>query len=40
MPEYMQLSFIKDWDFETRGEEYISPKTGMPIIKMVQEFNY
>ena len=34
------IEFYKRLGFETRGEEYISPKTGMPIIKMVQEFNY
>ncbi|WP_294156594.1 GNAT family N-acetyltransferase [uncultured Clostridium sp.] len=34
------VGFYKRFGFETKGEEYISPKTGMPIIKMVQEFNY
>lgn len=34
------VEFYKRFGFNTKGEEYISPKTGMPIIKMVQEFNY
>lgn len=34
------VDFYKKFGFNTKGEEYISPKTGMPIIKMVQEFNY
>ena len=34
------IDFYKRFGFETKGEEYISLKTGMPIIKMIQEFNY
>ena len=34
------IDFYKKFGFETQGEEYISLKTGMPIIKMVQQFNY
>ena len=34
------IEFYKRFGFETKGEEYISLKTGMPIIKMVQKFNY
>ncbi|WP_294374031.1 GNAT family N-acetyltransferase [uncultured Clostridium sp.] len=33
------IDFYKKFGFETEGEEYISLKTGMPIIKMVQKFN-
>ena len=34
------VEFYKRFGFETKGEEYISSKTGMPIIKMIQEFKY
>lgn len=34
------IEFYKKFGFETKGEEHISLKTGMPIIKMIQEFNY
>ncbi|MGN0144223.1 MAG: GNAT family N-acetyltransferase [Clostridium sp.] len=34
------VDFYKRFGFETQGEEYISLKSGMPIIKMNQDFNY
>lgn len=34
------VDFYKKFGFETRGQEYISLKSGMPIIKMVQNFIY
>ena len=34
------VEFYKRFGFETKGQEYISLKTGMPIIKMVQNFTY
>lgn len=32
------VDFYKRFGFQTQGEEYISPKSGMPIIKMNQDF--
>lgn len=34
------VDFYKKFEFETRGQEYISLKSGMPIIKMVKNFTY
>lgn len=32
------VEFYKKFNFEIAGEEYISPKSGMPIIRMERHF--
>lgn len=32
------VEFYKKFDFKISGEEYISPKSGMPIIRMEKKF--